>query len=105
MANLDAIAATPGLDGIYVGPADLTLSLAQGRLAPGFDREEPEMIAALQGDRRRLQGQRHPRRAALRHARLCGARDRLGLRHDDGVGQTRGFSPPRPARAWRSSGT
>ncbi|MGY4752549.1 HpcH/HpaI aldolase family protein [Pannonibacter sp. Q-1] len=48
MANLDAIAATPGLDGIYVGPADLTLGLAQGRLAPGFDREEPEMIEALQ---------------------------------------------------------
>jgi len=48
MANLDAIAATKGLDGIYVGPADLTLSLTQGRLAPGFDREEPEMIAALQ---------------------------------------------------------
>jgi 4-hydroxy-2-oxoheptanedioate aldolase len=47
MANLDAIAATPGLDGLYVGPADLTLGLAQGRLAPGFDREEPEMIAAL----------------------------------------------------------
>ena len=48
MANLDAIAATPGLDGIYVGPADLTLSLTGGRLPPGFDREEPEMIAALQ---------------------------------------------------------
>ncbi len=47
MANLDAIAATPGLDGIYVGPADLTLSLTEGRLAPGFDREEPEMIDAL----------------------------------------------------------
>jgi len=48
MENLEAIAATPGLDGLYVGPADLTLSLSQGRLAPGFDREEPEMIAALQ---------------------------------------------------------
>ena len=48
MANLDAIAATPGLDGIYVGPADLTLSLTGGRLPPGFDREEPELIAALQ---------------------------------------------------------
>ena len=34
MANLDAIAATPGLDGIYVGPADLTLGLTRGRLAP-----------------------------------------------------------------------
>lgn len=48
MANLDAIAATPGLDGLYVGPADLTLSLTSGRLTPGFDREEPEMIEALQ---------------------------------------------------------
>lgn len=47
MANLDAIAATPGLDGIYVGPADLTFSLAQGRLSPAFDREEAEMIEAL----------------------------------------------------------
>ena len=47
MANLDAIAAAPGLDGIYVGPADLTFSLMQGRLAPAFDREEPEMIDAL----------------------------------------------------------
>jgi 4-hydroxy-2-oxoheptanedioate aldolase len=48
MKNLDAIAATPGLDGIYVGPADLTFSLHQGRLTPAFDREEPEMIEALQ---------------------------------------------------------
>ena len=47
MVNLDAIAATPGLDGIYVGPADLTFSLAEGRLTPAFDREEPEMIEAL----------------------------------------------------------
>lgn len=48
LANLDAIAATLGLDGLYIGPADLTLSLTAGRLAPGFDREEPEMIAAIQ---------------------------------------------------------
>ncbi|TAG19142.1 MAG: 2,4-dihydroxyhept-2-ene-1,7-dioic acid aldolase, partial [Rhodobacterales bacterium] len=47
-ANLDAIAATPGLDGIYVGPTDLTLSLSKGQLAPSLDREEPEMVAALQ---------------------------------------------------------
>ena len=44
MANLDEIAATPGLDGIYVGPADLTLGTQEGRLPPGFDRQEPEMI-------------------------------------------------------------
>ena len=47
-ANIDAIAATPGLDGIYVGPADLTLGTQEGRLAPGFDREEPEMIELIQ---------------------------------------------------------
>lgn len=48
MANLDAIASTPGLDGIYVGPADLTFSLTEGRLEPGLDRQEPEMIEAQQ---------------------------------------------------------
>ena len=47
MSNLEAIAATPGLDGIYVGPADLTFSLSNGQLAPAFDREEPEMIEAI----------------------------------------------------------
>jgi 4-hydroxy-2-oxoheptanedioate aldolase len=47
MANLEAIVATPGLDGVYIGPADLTLGVTGGRLAPGFDREEPEMVAAI----------------------------------------------------------
>lgn len=46
--NLEAIAATPGLDGIYIGPADLTLGTQGGRLLPGFDREEPEMVALIQ---------------------------------------------------------
>ncbi|MBT5002770.1 MAG: 2,4-dihydroxyhept-2-ene-1,7-dioic acid aldolase [Tateyamaria sp.] len=45
--NLDEIAATPGLDGIYVGPADLTLGTQHGRLSPGFDRNEPEMIVLI----------------------------------------------------------
>ncbi len=48
MANLEEIVSTPGLDAVYVGPADLTLGLTEGRLAPGFDREEPEMIEAIQ---------------------------------------------------------
>lgn len=46
--NIDAICAVPGLDGIYIGPADLTLGYTQGRLKPGFDREEPEMLEAIQ---------------------------------------------------------
>jgi 4-hydroxy-2-oxoheptanedioate aldolase len=47
IANLDAIAATPGLSGIYVGPSDLTIDTQDGRLLPGFDREEPEVIEII----------------------------------------------------------
>ncbi|MEZ5805820.1 MAG: aldolase/citrate lyase family protein [Rhizobiaceae bacterium] len=45
--NVDAIASTPGLDGIYIGPADLTLSLSGKRYPIGFDRQEPEIIDAI----------------------------------------------------------
>ncbi|GAB5375976.1 MAG: aldolase/citrate lyase family protein [Acuticoccus sp.] len=45
--NIDAIAATPGLNGIYVGPADLTFSLHGGKYPPALDREEEEMIVVL----------------------------------------------------------
>lgn len=47
-ANLDAIVTTPGLDGVYIGPADLTLGLTGRRYPTGFDREEPEMVDAIQ---------------------------------------------------------
>ncbi len=47
MANLEDIVSTPGLDGVYIGPADLTLGLSNGSLPPGFDREEPEMVEAI----------------------------------------------------------
>jgi 4-hydroxy-2-oxoheptanedioate aldolase len=47
LANLDAIASTPGVDAIYVGPADLALSLG---LQPKLEATEPrhaEAIAAI----------------------------------------------------------
>ena len=44
--NLDDIVSTPGLDGLYIGTADLTIGLNKGKLTPGFDRKEPEMIEA-----------------------------------------------------------
>jgi 4-hydroxy-2-oxoheptanedioate aldolase len=47
MDRVEEIAATPGLDGIYIGPADLTLGTQNGRLPPGFDREEEEMIVLI----------------------------------------------------------
>lgn len=47
MKNLDSIVATPGLDGVYIGPADLTLGLTGRKYPVGFDREEPEIIDAI----------------------------------------------------------
>lgn len=45
MKNLDGICGVEELDGIYIGPSDL--SLAHG-FKPGFDREEPEMLKAIE---------------------------------------------------------
>ena len=43
LANLEAIAATPGLDAIYIGPADLAFALG---LAPGQD-DDPKHVQAV----------------------------------------------------------
>lgn len=43
--NVEEIAATPGLDGIYIGPADLALGLG---LPPDLDKQEPDHVAAVQ---------------------------------------------------------
>jgi 4-hydroxy-2-oxoheptanedioate aldolase len=47
MKNLKDIVRTPGLDGVYIGPADLTLGLTGRKYPTGFDREEPEMVDAI----------------------------------------------------------
>jgi 4-hydroxy-2-oxoheptanedioate aldolase len=47
MKNLEEIVTTPGLDGVYIGPADLTLGLTGRKYPTGFDREEPEMLDAI----------------------------------------------------------
>lgn len=47
VANAAEIAATPGIDAIYIGPSDLTLGYTNGRLPAGQDREEEEMIALI----------------------------------------------------------
>lgn len=44
LANVDEIAATPGLDGVYIGPADLALALG---LPPGHERPEREHAEAV----------------------------------------------------------
>jgi 4-hydroxy-2-oxoheptanedioate aldolase len=44
MANLDAIAGTPGIDMLFVGPSDLSLALTDGA---SLDPHSPEVEAAL----------------------------------------------------------
>ncbi|HHD7482074.1 TPA: HpcH/HpaI aldolase/citrate lyase family protein [Klebsiella oxytoca] len=46
--NLEEIVSTPGLDGVYIGPADLTLGLTGRKYRTGFDRTEPEIVDAIQ---------------------------------------------------------
>lgn len=48
LENVDDIASTPTLDGLYIGPSDLALGISNGALKPGLDREEPEVIDAIQ---------------------------------------------------------
>jgi 4-hydroxy-2-oxoheptanedioate aldolase len=43
---LDEILTVEGLDGIYIGPGDLSFSHG---FAPGFDRREPEILAIIMG--------------------------------------------------------
>ncbi|MFT5173375.1 MAG: 4-hydroxy-2-oxoheptanedioate aldolase [Gammaproteobacteria bacterium] len=42
LANLDAICATPGLDAVYIGPADLSYALG---MAPRADNPDPKHLA------------------------------------------------------------
>jgi len=66
MKNLKDIVATPGLDGVYIGPADLTLGLTGRTYPTGFDREEPDMIEAI----REILARAHE--AGIRAALHCG---------------------------------
>jgi 4-hydroxy-2-oxoheptanedioate aldolase len=62
--NLDAIAATPGLDGLYIGPSDLSLALG---LRPGGVVDEPGE------DRRALSEEiEHIREACVAHGIIPG---------------------------------
>ena len=45
LANLDSIVTTPGLDAVYIGPADLSLSLG---CEPRLDPTDPKAVAAIE---------------------------------------------------------
>jgi 4-hydroxy-2-oxoheptanedioate aldolase len=44
LANLDEILSVPGLDGTYIGPSDLSLSMGK---TPTLDPSDPEVLAAM----------------------------------------------------------
>lgn len=44
LANVQAIVATPGLDGVYIGPSDLSLAIGG---PPGQDSDAPALMAAF----------------------------------------------------------
>ena len=50
LANLEAIAATPGIDGLFLGPSDLSIALSEGRsldpLSKEVDAEIDRIVAA-----------------------------------------------------------
>jgi 4-hydroxy-2-oxoheptanedioate aldolase len=45
LGNVDAIVATPGVDAVYVGPADLSISMG---LPPGNNDDSPDFVSALE---------------------------------------------------------
>lgn len=45
LENVEAIAATPGLDGLFVGPSDLSITLSQGA---GIDKTGKQTLAAME---------------------------------------------------------
>ena len=60
LANLDAICATPGLDAVYIGPADLSFALG---LPPKADNTDPAHIAAC--DSIKDAAHRHGKKACM----------------------------------------
>jgi 4-hydroxy-2-oxoheptanedioate aldolase len=60
LANLDTICATPGLDAVYIGPADLSFALG---MAPRGDNPDPVHIATC--DKIRESAHQHGIKAAM----------------------------------------
>jgi 4-hydroxy-2-oxoheptanedioate aldolase len=78
LANLDKICATPGLDAVYIGPADLSFALG---LAPRGDNPEPVHLAYLRQDPRCGAQARHQGGHALRERGVRRRRREARLRH------------------------
>src|SRR5262245_65156569 len=66
LANLDAICATPGLDAVYIGPADLSYALG---MPPRGDNPDPVHMQTC--DKIRESAHRHGIKAAMHCARAA----------------------------------
>lgn len=80
LANVDAIASTPGLDGIFIGPSDLALSMGLFEL----ERNPDQQVAHAKAIEQIVEAcQRHGIVPAIITADGAGARKRLaqGFRH------------------------
>ena len=76
VANLEEILSVPGIDAVYVGPSDLSVSLG---LPPQYDNPAPRVHRGDRRDPRRLRPPRNHRRRPLRDARGSAQADRAGL--------------------------
>ena len=102
LANLDAIVDTPGIDGLFLGPSDLSIALSNGGsldpLSNEVERELDRILAATRADRERFpapiatppnaRGARQTRRALSRgDERSCDAarRRRRGAQGAQGL--------------------
>jgi 4-hydroxy-2-oxoheptanedioate aldolase len=74
LSNLDEILAVEGLDGVYVGPSDLSLSLG---CKPSFDDVDPPVAEAIEHIVKRAQA--HGRIAGIHNGRVDVARARAAL--------------------------
>jgi 4-hydroxy-2-oxoheptanedioate aldolase len=77
LANLDDILAVEELDGVYVGPSDLSLSLGG---TPGLDQTEPKVLGAI--ERIVRSAKRHGKRAGIQTGNVAYARRMLDLGFD-----------------------
>ena len=95
LRELERIAAVPGVDGIFIGPADLSASMGYlGQLAGRAGaRGDPRRLRARaqRGDPVRFPHQSRARAAVCRHGR---PHARAFDRHRPGRGRRRGAGPP-----------
>ena len=86
LENVEAIAATPGLDGLFVGPSDLSITLSRGA---GIDKTGEATLGAMKKVAAAAKGE-WPRRRCLR--RQC--------RRDQDLSRTRASPSSRQRWMW-----